>query len=74
VRPRAVSRLPDRALPAHAQDPDRGAGGGTFDEAEIDRSPGRIVWEATFTRTGDEEVEVTIDAGTGGVLAVRHDD
>ncbi|HET6549088.1 MAG TPA: PepSY domain-containing protein [Solirubrobacter sp.] len=52
----------------------RRAEGGTFDEAEIDRSRGRIVWEATFDKPGDREVEVTVDARTGKVTRVTHDD
>jgi uncharacterized membrane protein YkoI len=47
---------------------------GRFDEAEIDRSRGRVVWEATFKRSGDREVEVRIDARNGKVIAVEVDD
>jgi uncharacterized membrane protein YkoI len=52
----------------------RAGGGTTFDEAEIDRVRGRIVWEATFDGPGDREVEVRVDAHTGKVLAVTRDD
>lgn len=52
----------------------RRAGGGRFDEAEIDRARGRVVWEATFERGGGREVEVTVDARSGKVVAVRTDD
>lgn len=52
----------------------RRARGGRFDEAEIDRWRGRIVWEATFERSRDREVEVKVDARNGRVLAVTTDD
>jgi uncharacterized membrane protein YkoI len=47
---------------------------GSFDEADIDRSRGRLVWEATFVRSGDREVEVAVDARNGRVLSVTTDD
>ncbi|HWK30404.1 MAG TPA: PepSY domain-containing protein [Solirubrobacter sp.] len=50
------------------------AAGGRFDEAEIDRWRGKLVWEATFKRSGDREVEVKIDARSGKVLDVSQDD
>lgn len=52
----------------------RRVGSGTFDEAEIDRWRGRVVWEATFEQPGDRETEVRIDASNGKVLAVTVDD
>lgn len=52
----------------------RRAKGAAFDSAEIDRSGGRLVWEATFKAPGDRELEVDVDARTGKVLRVRTDD
>jgi uncharacterized membrane protein YkoI len=52
----------------------RRVGQGTFDEAEIDRVGGRIVWEATFKRSGDRETEVKVDARSGKVVGVSTDD
>jgi len=62
------------SLPRALRTAGRRAEGGTFDEAEIDRSRGRIVWEVTFRKSGDRELEVTIDARTGKVRGVTHDD
>lgn len=71
VRKLAEARIPlVRALRTAA----RRAGGGRFDEAEIDRSGGRIVWEVTFKRSGDREIEVKVDARTGKVIRVDRDD
>jgi uncharacterized membrane protein YkoI len=46
---------------------------GRFDEAGIDRERGRLVWEATFEQSGDREIEVTVDARTGRVVAIDRD-
>jgi uncharacterized membrane protein YkoI len=66
---RATVTLP-RALRTAA----RRARGARFDEAEIDRSRGRLVWDVEFKRSRDREVEVKVDARTGRVLEVDVDD
>lgn len=46
-----------------------------FDQIELERTrSGRLVWEAEFKGSGDRETEVTVDARTGKVLRVKHDD
>ncbi len=48
---------------------------GRLSEAEIDRTrQGTVVWTATFERSGDRETEVTIDAKSGKVTRIEHDD
>jgi uncharacterized membrane protein YkoI len=39
-----------------------------------DSSRGRTAWEATFKRSGDREVEITMDARSGKLLTVTTDD
>lgn len=49
-------------------------GSGALSEAEIDRDrSGRIVWTATFKRSGGAETEVAVDARTAKVVSVRHE-
>jgi len=50
------------------------ARGARFDEAEIDRLRGRLIWDVEFKRSRDREVEVKVDARTGRVLEVDVDD
>lgn len=48
---------------------------GRLDEAGIDRTRGgNLVWEANFDISRHREAVVTVDAGSGKVLRVRHDD
>ncbi len=46
---------------------------GTFDEAEIEREHGRLVWEVVFEHSGGREVEIKVDALTGKVVSVEND-
>jgi uncharacterized membrane protein YkoI len=47
---------------------------GTLTDAEIDTSRGRLVWKVGFERSDDDETEVIVDAKSGRVLRVVHDD
>jgi uncharacterized membrane protein YkoI len=46
---------------------------GTLDGADIDRERGVTVWSVIFTRRGNE-TEVYVNARTGRVVRVEHDD
>lgn len=45
---------------------------GPFDEAELDRERGRLVWSVSFG-SGAAEVEVEVDARSGAVLGTDRD-
>lgn len=46
---------------------------GRFDEAGIDRSRGRLVWEVNFNLSRHREAEVTVNARNGRIIRVEHD-
>jgi uncharacterized membrane protein YkoI len=45
---------------------------GPFDEAELDREHGSLVWSASFG-SGENEVEIEVDAGSGAVVGTDRD-
>lgn len=45
---------------------------GCFDEAEIDRTRGRLVWSVSF-KQGRTETEVDVDARSGAVVKIERD-
>jgi uncharacterized membrane protein YkoI len=47
---------------------------GTLDGADLDSERGTLVWSVSFDGAGDRETEVDVDARTGKVLRVTHDD
>jgi uncharacterized membrane protein YkoI len=47
---------------------------GTLTDAEIETSRGRLVWNVSFERSDDDETEVLVDAKSGRVVRVTHDD
>ena len=47
---------------------------GTLDGADLDTERGALVWSVSFDGAGDRETEVDVDARTGKVLRVTHDD
>ncbi|HEX6022281.1 MAG TPA: PepSY domain-containing protein [Solirubrobacter sp.] len=47
---------------------------GTLEDADLERERGRLVWSVNFERSGDRETEVEVDARTGRVVRVTHDD
>ena len=49
-------------------------GNGTLTDAEIDTTrAGALVWSVSFERSDDDETEVTVDAKSGRVLSVVHE-
>jgi uncharacterized membrane protein YkoI len=51
-----------------------GRASGTLDGADLDSERGTLVWSVSFDGAGDRETEVDVDARTGKVLRVTHDD
>ena len=47
---------------------------GRLTEADLDTERGVLVWSVTFERSGDRETEVDVNARTGRVVRVEHDD
>jgi uncharacterized membrane protein YkoI len=47
---------------------------GTLDGADLDTERGTLVWSVSFDGPGDRETEVDVDARSGKVLRVTHDD
>lgn len=47
---------------------------GRFDEAGIDRSRRRLVWEVSFDLSANRDVEVTVNARNGRIIRVERDD
>lgn len=51
----------------------RRVGRSGFDEADIDMLGRRVVWDVTFKRPANRDVEVSVDARSGRVLRVERD-
>ena len=47
---------------------------GTLTDADLDTERGTLAWSVTFEGTGDSETEVDVDARSGKVVRVTHDD
>jgi uncharacterized membrane protein YkoI len=47
---------------------------GTLSGAELELERGRLAWSVSFEASGDRETEVEVDARSGRVVRVTHDD